>query len=427
MAAAKVRSMRFAKTKITGRSRAGRNVLAVGYAATIDCAVLVAAQELGLFRKYGLEVRLSREVGWTTIREKLLHEELDAAATHASMLFSIYCGIGVVRRACLSGLLLGRNGSAITLAKDFWNAGVRDAATLGRFIHECKGRRHFTFGVVQELSSQNLNLRKWLRGGGIDPDRDVRVVVIPSALMHGMLRAGHLDGYCVAEPWNSAAALDGSGWTVAATSEVEPDHPEKVLLVLQEFAEKREEEHLRMLAALIEASQFCDLPENRPELARMLAQPAYFDVDKKLLANTLVGPFESGHGRRPVRDFVRYDALKAGAPTRATGRWVFDLVRNLGGNGVHPALRSEIIPKIFREDIFHQAVRLAGTMKGRTRPPLFFRAGVGSKTGTEPALPSGALTPPMLLPAGKSFPLPPGPPPLPVQNHLSEPATMLCA
>ncbi len=190
--------------------KTSQNVLNVGYAATIDCAVLVAAQELGLFRRHGLDVRLSREVGWTTIREKLLHEELDAAVTHASMLFSIYCGIGVVRRSCLSGLLLGRNGSAITLATEFWERGVRDAASLGKVIHELQGRRHFTFGVVQELSSQNFNLRKWLRSGGIDPDRDVRVGVIPSALMHGMLRAGHLDGYCVAEPWNSAAALDGS-------------------------------------------------------------------------------------------------------------------------------------------------------------------------------------------------------------------------
>ena len=133
--------MRFAKTKINGRRRTEQGILNVGYAATIDCAVLIAAQELGLFRKQGLEVRLSREVGWTTIREKLLHEELDAAATHASMLFSIYCGIGVVRRPCLSGLLLGRNGSAITLAKAFWDEGVRDAATLGQLIQAQRGRR----------------------------------------------------------------------------------------------------------------------------------------------------------------------------------------------------------------------------------------------------------------------------------------------
>jgi ABC-type nitrate/sulfonate/bicarbonate transport system substrate-binding protein len=386
---------------------------------------LIAAQELGLFRKHGLEVRLSREVGWTTIREKLLHEELDAAATHASMLFSIYCGIGVVRRSCLSGLLLGRNGSAITLATEFWNLGVRDAASLGKVIHEFKGRRNFTFGVVQELSSQNFNLRKWLRSGGIDPDNDVRVVVIPSALMHDMLRAGHLDGYCVAEPWNSAAAMDGTGWMITTTSEIEPNHPEKVLLVLQEFAEKREEEHLRMIVALIEASQFCDVPENRPELARMLAQPGYFDLDKKLLMNTLVGPFEFGQGRRPVENFMIYDAFQAGAPTRATGKWVFDLVRNLGGNGSHPALRSDIIPKIFREDIFKKAAKLAGALNGRPPTPPFFLEGVNLKTAIVPDLQPVALTPQMMIPTPDFFPTVSQP--LSSSSQTNLPATALCA
>lgn len=340
----------------------------VGFAATIDCAVLIAAQELGLFRKHGLDVRLRREVGWATIREKLLHEELDAAAAHASMLFSIYCGIGVVRRSCLTGLLLGFNGSAITLSKELWNQGVRDAASLGELIQREKGRRTFTFGVVLELSSQNFNLRKWLRAGGIDPDRDVRTIVIPSALVHDTFRSGHLDGYCVAEPWNSAAALDGSGCVVAATSEVEPDHPEKVLLVLQDFAETREEEHLRMIAALIEASRFCDEPKNRPELVRMLAQQQYFDVDRAVLANALVGPFEFGQGHRTVKDFVVYDARRAGAPTRAMGKRVFDLVQTIGGTGVNPALRSEIISKIFREDIFRKALRLASSAATRNQP-----------------------------------------------------------
>jgi len=359
--------VRFAKTK--SRNSRGRDRLNIGFAATIDCAIVIAAQELGLFDRYGLTVRLSREVGWATIREKLLYEELDAAAAHASMLFSIYCGMGVVRRSCLTGLLLGFNGSAITLSNELWDMGVRDAASLGRVIRKHKGTRVFTFAVVLELSSQNYNLRKWLSSGGVDPDRDVRVAVIPSALVYETYRAGHLDGYCVAEPWNSAASLAGTGWVVATSSEIEPQHPEKVLLVLQEFAEKREEEHLRMLAALIEASRFCDVPANRPELARMLAQPQYFDVDKRLLANALLGPFESGHGRRVVKDFVIYDALAAGSPSRAKGKWVLDLVRTLDANGSGSALRPEIIGKIFREDIFEKALAMVRDSTLKDRPP----------------------------------------------------------
>ncbi|HEV8540953.1 MAG TPA: ABC transporter substrate-binding protein, partial [Verrucomicrobiae bacterium] len=161
----------------------------------MDCAVVIAAQELGLFSKHGLTVRLSREVGWATVRQKLLHEELDAAAAPASLLFSIYCGLGVVRRPCLTGLLLSLNGSAITLSNELWEAGVRDGASLGKFIREQKSSRKLIFGVVLDLSTQNYNLRKWLKSGGVDPDRDIQTVVIPSALMHETYSAGHLDGY----------------------------------------------------------------------------------------------------------------------------------------------------------------------------------------------------------------------------------------
>jgi two-component system, oxyanion-binding sensor len=360
--------MRFAKTK--SRNGKLRDHLDLGFAASIDCAIVIAAQELGFFEKYGLTVRLSREVGWATIREKLLHEEIDAAATHASMLFSIYCGIGVVRRSCLTGMLLGLNGSAITLSNELWDLGVRDASSLGRVIRKHKGSRIFMFAVVLDISSQNYNLRKWLRSGGIDPDLDVRVIVIPSALVYETYRAGHLDGYCAAEPWNSAASLSGTGWVVVTTSEIEPHHPEKVLLVLQEFAEKREEEHVRMLAALIEASQYCDVPGNRPELARMLAQPQYFDVDQRLLANALVGPFESGRGRLDVNEFIIYDGLKVGRPTHARGKWVLDLVRTLASSELSPVLRPEIIGKVFREDIFEKAAAMVRSSEPKNSSPV---------------------------------------------------------
>ncbi len=83
-----------------------RNALRLGFVPLADCAPLVMAQELGLFRKYGLCVTLSRELGWTTIRDKIIHRELDAAHAFAGMPFAATLGLGSIPCDCLTALVL---------------------------------------------------------------------------------------------------------------------------------------------------------------------------------------------------------------------------------------------------------------------------------------------------------------------------------
>ncbi|MEI9897213.1 MAG: CmpA/NrtA family ABC transporter substrate-binding protein [Chthoniobacter sp.] len=337
-----------------------RSRLTIGFVPIVDCAILIAAKELGLFEKHGLDVTLSREVGWATIREKLLHDELHAVHAPASMGFVVRCGIGVVARPCLTAFVLSLNGSAITLSRELWERGVRDVAGLRKVIEADRSRRTYSFGAVLEFSTQNYNLRRWLRSGGIDPDRDVRIPIIPSPVIHHGLIDGHLDGYCVAEPWNSIAVESGAGWIAMTSTEIAPAQPEKVLLVLEEFAEQHPEEHLAMVAALVEASIFCETPANRPALARMLAHSRYLDVPVSAVAKSLVGPLETGRGSLDVDDFITFHRGGANVPDRAKGRQVFNDVR------LHPsaqqcrALRPDAIGRIFREDLYHRAVELTG-------------------------------------------------------------------
>lgn len=321
----------------------------------IDCAVLIAAQELGLFTKHGLTVRLHKEVGWATIREKLLHEELDAVHAPASMGFAIRCGLGVVPRPCLTAFVLSLNGSAITLSQELWESGVRDAASLRALIERERGRRVYRFGAVHEFSTQNQQLRAWLCSGGIDPDHDVRIQIVPSPVIHRGLIERHLDGYCVAEPWNSIVTQTGAGWVVATSAELDPGLPEKVLLVLEKFEDERPHEHRALVAALAEASIFCEHPEHRAELVGMLAQPRYLDVPTSLLTSALLGPFDTGRETRPIGEFITYHRHGANIPDLAKGRRVFGHVRDLAPAPAPRALRRDVIPKVFREDIYRDA------------------------------------------------------------------------
>ena len=54
------------------------------------------AQELGLFHKFGLRVKLERQLGWATVRDKIIYGELDAAHALAAMPVSATLGLGSI-------------------------------------------------------------------------------------------------------------------------------------------------------------------------------------------------------------------------------------------------------------------------------------------------------------------------------------------
>ncbi|MGB8168435.1 MAG: CmpA/NrtA family ABC transporter substrate-binding protein [Chthoniobacteraceae bacterium] len=345
-----------------------RDTLTIAFVPMTDGAPLIVAKELALFEKYGISVALSKEVGWASVREKLLHAEVHAAHAPGSLGFVLRCGIGSVARPCLTAFVLSLNGSAITLSRELYERGVRDAATLREVIHADRASRTYSFGAVLEFSTQNYNLRRWLRSGGIDPDRDVRIPIIPSPVIHRGLLDGHLDGYCVAEPWNSIAVEQGAGWIAATSTEIDPGQPEKVLLVLEEFAEEQPDEHLAMVAALAEASIFCELPANRPELIRILSHSRYLDVHPVLLERSLVGPLETGCGPRDIEDFVTFHRGNANVPDRVKGRRIFNEVRLQPAAQQCRALRPDVIGRIFREDLYHRALALTGPRESHAAP-----------------------------------------------------------
>jgi ABC-type nitrate/sulfonate/bicarbonate transport system substrate-binding protein len=345
--------------------------LRIGYVPNTDCAPLVAAHELGLFARHGLRVQLRREAGWATVREKMLHGELDASQAPASMVFELSWGLGVVPVPTLTGLVTAHNGNAITLSNELWDLGARDAYSLRRIVDRLRGQRRFTFAGVLHYSSQHYLMRKWLRSGGIRPEIDVDITFLPPPQVHTCLREGHIDGYCVAEPWSSVGLLRGIGWCVTLTADFDPMHPEKVFMVRESFERDRHDEHVRLLAALIEAGRYCDEPRNRREVAAMLAQPDYIDVPRDVLENALVGPFRMGMDHEcDAAAAIVFQRDDAGRPTEAKARWVLNEIGAHGlGRGL-PNLTAGEIGEHFREDLYDAALALVPAAPRRPNVPL---------------------------------------------------------
>jgi ABC-type nitrate/sulfonate/bicarbonate transport system substrate-binding protein len=341
-------------------TKAAKNsALRVGFVPLTDCAPLVMAQELGLYKKYGLNVQLSRELGWATIRDKIIHKELDAAHAPAAMPVAASLGLGAIPCECLTALVLNLNGNAITLSTDLWARGVRDGKTLREEIIRSRREKTYTFGAVFPFSSHRHLLRRWFSAHGIDPDRDVRIVIVPPPQMVANLKTGNLDGFCVGEPWNSVAVQAHVGWIAATSSQLDALHPEKVLMVRADFAAQRSAEHVALVAALIEACEFCDAPENHEQIIEVLARPQYVGVAADSLRHGIDGAMDFGHAaEHAVRDFCIFHRDHANEPSGDKAAWVLDLIRASGLCAQPAALNFAFAKKIFRADIFEAASRL---------------------------------------------------------------------
>lgn len=347
------------KNRQTSVVRPANAKLRIGYVPLTDCAPIVMAQQLGLYKKYGLNVVLSRELGWASIRDKIIHGELDAAHALAAMPLAASLGLNSIPCECVTALVLNLNGNAITLSNDLWNRGVRDGKTLRAEILRSRPQKILTFGVVFPFSSHRHLIRRWFARNGIDPDRDVRIVVVPPPQMATNLRAGHLDGFCVGEPWNSVAVQSRAGWIAATSSELDPLHPEKVLMVRSDFASKHHAEHVAMVSALLEACKFCDQRENHGQVAATLARHEFVGVAESALRSGIDGEIDFGHGQeRAIQNFCIFHRDGANEPSGDKAAWTLEVLRASGLCKDASAINFSFARKVFRPDIFEEALQL---------------------------------------------------------------------
>lgn len=294
----------------------------IGFVPLADSAPLLVADALGMFRRHGVLVKLSCEVGWATVREKLLYRQLDAAHAIAGLALAMRMGISSPASDVIAPFVFNLHGNAITLSRDLWNRGVRDARTLHKLLRSSHGRV-LTIGVVSRYSSHAFLVRRWLESGGMTDHDQIRTVVLPPTQMPSCLASGLIDGYCAGEPWNSVAVESGAGWVVATSEQLAPDHAEKVLLTSERFVAEHRDQAAAIIAALSEACAFCDEKENRPEVVHLLKASGCFTDCADALARSLIGPFDLGTGQRAdVSSFHIFHRRDANLPTEQRAAWL---------------------------------------------------------------------------------------------------------
>jgi NitT/TauT family transport system ATP-binding protein len=212
-----------------------------------------------------------------------------------------------------------------------------------------------TLAMVHPFSGHNFELRYWLAAGGVHPDQHVRIVAIPPPLMVESLAAGHVDGFCVGEPWNSLAVERGIGRIVATKAQLIPRGIEKVLAIRLALAADRARLHA-LLEALSAAAAWVDEPRHREEAAAMLSRREYLDIPAALIARSLAGKLELGNGEvLDEPDFLYFARHDASFPATREALWIYAQMLRWGQLPARADLR-ERAAAVFRPDLFMQAL-----------------------------------------------------------------------
>ncbi|ELR97317.1 nitrate ABC transporter ATP-binding protein [Gloeocapsa sp. PCC 73106] len=371
----RVKKLRARKTSVVARHGLEKVNLEIGYVPLTACAPLVIAHEKGFFVKHGLdEVNLVRETSWRGIIDGIAGGYLDGAQMPGGTPTWLTAG-GHQNQPLpvVTALTMTRNGNGVTLAQNFYEQGIHDSQKLKRMLLESKEKTH-TFGIVHPSSMHNILLRYWFAAAGIDPDEDVHLQTIPPAQMVADLKAGTIDGYCVGEPWNLRASVEGIGFTVATDLEVWEGHPGKVLGVREDWANAYPNTHVALVKALLEACQYCAQPEHQEEIRHFLAQRNYLSTNVEYIQmgdpQAYTCSLEPGRNQYAHHRFFG-DGMNR--PSRTEHLWMMTQMARWG-DIPFPRNWVEILERVCRVSVFSTAARELGLsdIKYRREPIRLF-------------------------------------------------------
>lgn len=315
--------------------------MTLGYVPLLDAAPLIVARALGFAEEEGLDLTLTRARSWSQLRDLLDAGAVDAAHMLSAMPVARALGLGggaggieVLMVLSIGGQVVGLSGE---LARRV-GAGFGDPVALGAALDG----QSLRLGVPFLFSMHALLLRYWLTRAA--PGLTPTIVTVPPPRMAEALQAGEIDGFCVGEPWGSAAVAEAGARLVLTGSQIWSQSPEKVLAARAGWGVQAG----GLLRALWRAGQWAEARANRAMLAEILARKDYLDTSPLHIEPALMGRI----GDRPVPQLLSYHDGTANFPWRSQAGWIG---RQLAlAHGLAPEAAMEKARATFRSDLYRQ-------------------------------------------------------------------------
>ncbi len=344
--------------------------LRIGFIPLADAAALIVAVDKGFAADERLDVELVREVSWSNIRDKLNIGVFDAAHLIAPVAIASSLGLGHIKVPIVAPFVMGTNGNGITVSPalhvamaaaadgDIVDPAV-SARALARVVaaRKARGDEPLTFGITFPFSTHNYQLRFWMAAGGVDPDEDVRLVVLPPPYMVESLANSQVDGFCVGAPWNSVAVDLGVGCIVQFGCDIVARAAEKILGVRSRWARDNPDVVARLVRAHRRAADFIEDAANCDEVAALLTAPGRIEVPPEVIRRTFEGRIQVAPGgmTRTSERYLMLGRNGAARPDPGQAAWLYAQMVRWG----QAPLSSELLAAakaVFRPDLYDAAL-----------------------------------------------------------------------
>ena len=350
----------------------------LGYIPIFEAAPLIIAQEKGFFTKYGMiGVQVLKQASWGSVREIWWSGKPVVASRVPNFRCRclIWIGEGKIttqnQKIPMYVLLqTSTQGNGIAISNKHAGKNIHlDTSKAKAYFNELKAKNTpFTADYTFPAANQELWIRYWLAAGGINPDTDVKLIVVPPAQTVANMKTGAMDGFSTGDPWPYRILAENIGFMGALTAQIWPDHPEEYFAMRADWVDKHPKATKALLKGIMEAQQWCDKPENRKELAEILAKREYFNLAIDILSPPLSGNYTMGDGQTSINDvkqgplFWKDAKGSVSYPYKSHDTWF--LTENVRW-GMLPANTDikALVDKTNREDLWKEAAKEAGIVE----------------------------------------------------------------
>jgi nitrate/nitrite transport system substrate-binding protein len=313
----------------------------------ITCATpILMSKPLGFYTKYGLEVELVKMPSWAAVRDSAIAGELDAYHMLTPMPIALSIGLGSTTFPVKLASIENIHGQSIVLANKHKDK-----------VKSPKDFKGLTIGIPFPFSMHNLLIRYYLATGGLNPDRDVQLQIIPPADALAKMTAGQLDAFLLPDNVGQRAVFNKVGFIHLLTKELWTGHPCCAFAASQKWIGENPNTFRAVNKAIIDGCGYSRNAINRNTIAKAIAPREYLNQPEPLVRAVLTGSYEDGQGNNfNVPNRVDFDPY----PWHSFAYWINSQMVRWNLLPAQKAKYEEIAKQVFMDDLARTLAKEVG-------------------------------------------------------------------